>query len=64
MSSTVTAEEVKQARKVLLLFVPVAVLMLAGLGLEFIPQWFATMDDLIARAPVIRIGWADPLALV
>ena len=64
MGSTVTAEEVKQARKVLLLFVPVAVLMLAGLGLEFIPQWFATMDDLIARAPVIRIGWADPLALV
>lgn len=64
MSSAVIAEGVKQARKVLLLFVPVAVLLLAGLGLEFIPQWFATMNDLIARAPVIRIGWADPLALV
>lgn len=64
MKSAAPAEEVKQARKALVLFVPVAVLLLAGLGLEFIPQWFATLDDLVARAPVIRIGWVDPLALV
>lgn len=64
MSNEVIDEEVKRARQAWFLFVPVCGLMLAPLGLDFIPQWFATMDDLIARAPVIRIGWADPLALV
>ena len=63
-SHTVAADEVRQARKTLILFVPLAGLLLAGLGLEFIPQWFATINDVIARAPVVRIGWADPLALV
>ncbi len=38
--------------------------MLGVLAFSFIPNLWSTLNDLIAGAPVVRIGWADPLALV
>lgn len=57
-------ESVRQARKALPIFAPMAVLLLVGTWFQFLPELAATARDLLNRAPAIRIGWADPLALI
>lgn len=59
-----TPEVVRQARKILPLYVPASLALLGALAFSVIPNLLSTVNDLIAKAPVVRIGWADPLALV
>lgn len=52
-----------QARKVLIFFAPMALLMMAGTWYAVVPEFLGTLNDLAARAPSVRIGAADPVAL-
>lgn len=64
MITAETPEAVRQARKALRLYAPISLALLGVLAFNFIPNLLSTVDDLIAKAPIVRIGWADPLALV